>query len=64
MDNDELRRGELTVWKKFSEYEAVLVGDMLNSFCFELISDIKDAKISRDISKCISHSVGFYGMIG
>lgn len=64
MDNDELRRGEPTVWKKFSEYEAVLVGDMLNSFCFELISDIKDAKISRDISKCIAHSVGFYGMIG
>lgn len=64
MDNDELRRGEPTVWKKYGEYEAVLVGDLLNSLCFEIISDIKDAKISQDISKCISHAVGFYGMVG
>jgi geranylgeranyl pyrophosphate synthase len=25
MDNDELRRGEATVWKKYGEYKAVLV---------------------------------------
>ena len=64
MDNDELRRGELTVWKKYGEYKAVLVGDMLNILCFELLSDIKDARISRELTKLISHSIGFYGMIG
>jgi geranylgeranyl diphosphate synthase, type II len=31
MDNDELRRGELTVWKKYGQYNAILAGDMLNT---------------------------------
>ena len=64
MDNDELRRGELTVWKKYGEYNAVLVGDLLNSLCFELISDIRDTDKSQKISKLLSHAVWFYGMIG
>ena len=63
MDNDELRRWELTVWKKYSEYEAVLVWDMMNSLTFELISDIKNPKDSRAIAKLISHSVWFYWMV-
>jgi geranylgeranyl pyrophosphate synthase len=63
MDNDELRRGEPTVWKKHGEYNAVLVWDLLNSFCFELLSDIHNPELSQSISKLISHSVGFYGMI-
>lgn len=64
MDNDELRRGELTVWKKYGEYNGVLAGDLLNTLCFEILSDIKDAEISRKVSKLISHAVGYYGMIG
>ncbi len=64
MDNDELRRWELTVWKKYGEHNWVLAGDMLNTLCFEIISDIKDPKMSQSISKLISHSVGFYGMVG
>lgn len=63
MDNDELRRWELTVWKKYWECDAVLIGDTLNTLCFEIISDIKDAEKSRQISKLLSHAVGFYGMI-
>lgn len=63
MDNDELRRWEPTVWKKFSEYEAVLVGDTLNTLCFECISDIKNAENSRKISKLLSHATWFYWMI-
>jgi len=63
MDNDELRRWEPTVWKKYGEYNAVLVGDMLNSLCFEMIADIKDPVKSQKISKLISHGVWFYGMV-
>lgn len=63
MDNDELRRWELTVWKKYWEHNWVLAWDLLNTLCFEIISDIKDAKVSQKISKLISHSVWFYGMI-
>ncbi len=40
MDNDVLRRWELTVWKKYGEYNAILVWDLLNSLSFELISSI------------------------
>jgi len=40
MDNDSLRRWELTVWKKYWEGNAVLVWDLLNSLSFELLSDI------------------------
>lgn len=64
MDNDELRRWELTVWKKYWEYNAVLVGDLLNCLCFEIISDIKDPIKSKKISKLLSHGMGYYGMIG
>ncbi len=31
MDNDELRRGKLTVWKKYGETMAVLIGDTLQT---------------------------------
>ena len=40
MDNDELRRGKLTVWKKYGEDNAVLSWDLLNSLSFELLADI------------------------
>lgn len=63
MDNDELRRWEPTVWKKYWEHSAVLAWDLLNSLCFECISDIKNPEISRQISKILSHAVWFYGMV-
>lgn len=63
MDNDILRRGEPTVWKKYGEYQAVLSGDMLSTLCFELLSDIKNPLMSQKITKLISHSVWIYGMV-
>ncbi len=38
MDDDDLRRGQPTVHKKWDEATAVLVGDALQSFAFELLS--------------------------
>ncbi|MDA9129328.1 polyprenyl synthetase family protein [Candidatus Gracilibacteria bacterium] len=64
MDNDTLRRGEPTTWKKYGEYQAVLAGDMLNTLGFEIISDIHDPKVSQELAKLISHAIGFYGMVG
>ncbi|QXT41311.1 polyprenyl synthetase family protein [Gymnodinialimonas ceratoperidinii] len=37
MDDDDLRRGQPTVHKKWDEATAVLVGDALQSFAFELL---------------------------
>lgn len=34
MDNDEMRRGNPTVWKKFGEVNAILAGDALQSLAF------------------------------
>ncbi len=63
MDNDILRRWNQTVWKKYWEYKAVLVWDLLNSFAFETISKIKNARISKELIKLLSSSVWFYGML-
>ena len=38
MDNDELRRGKPTVWKAFDEWTAILVGDALLTFAFEIVA--------------------------
>ena len=38
MDDDDLRRGQPTVHKKWDEATAVLVGDALQCFAFELLS--------------------------
>lgn len=63
MDNDELRRWQPTVWKKYWEYRWVLAWDLLNSLAFEVLSEIKDADVSRKIIREISRSVWFYWMI-
>ena len=39
MDDDDYRRGELTLHKKYDEATAILVGDALISLAFELISE-------------------------
>lgn len=42
MDNDDLRRWELTVWKKYWENCATLAWDLLNSLSFETLSVIRN----------------------
>ncbi|MDP2090870.1 MAG: polyprenyl synthetase family protein [Candidatus Gracilibacteria bacterium] len=64
MDNDEYRRGELTVWNKYSENTAVLVGDLLNSMSFEILSDLSDDVDVKIILGYYGRSVGLFGMLG
>lgn len=64
MDNDELRRWNPTVWKKYTESDAILVGDLLNSLSFELLSDISDPNNAIMLIKLLSSSVWFYWMLG
>jgi geranylgeranyl pyrophosphate synthase len=63
MDNDILRRWETTVWKKYWEYNWVLVWDLLNSFAFEILSEISSTKLSQKLVKLLSGSIWFYGML-
>ena len=46
MDNDDYRRGKLSVHKKFNEATAILAGDALHDFAFEILSDNKTHKDS------------------
>ncbi|MBR7512794.1 polyprenyl synthetase family protein, partial [Mycobacterium tuberculosis] len=38
MDNDDMRRGQPTVHRKFDEAAAILAGDSLLTYAFELIA--------------------------
>ena len=63
MDNDELRRGKLSVHKKFNEFTAILAGNSLLLLAFEILSG-KELNLSenyknqliRTLSKCSGHS--------
>ena len=63
MDNDELRRGKLSVHKKFNEFTAILAGNSLLVLAFEILSG-KELNLSqnyknqliRTLSKCSGHS--------
>ncbi|MFN4308068.1 polyprenyl synthetase family protein [Sulfurihydrogenibium azorense] len=66
MDDDDLRRGKPTCHKVFGEAIAILAGDGLLTYAFELISG--NQKITPDkllkVINVISNSVGVYGMVG
>ncbi len=63
MDNDSLRRGKLSTHKKFGESTAILAGNSLLTFAFEILSqknfkldDKIKIKLINLISKCSGHS--------
>jgi geranylgeranyl diphosphate synthase type II len=69
MDNDDLRRGHPTNHKKFGEAEAILAGDGLLTFAFDLLSDGQYARGLSDsarlkIIQTISRAAGSLGMVG
>lgn len=63
MDNDEFRRWQLTVWKKYWETNAVLCWDLLNTLAFEILSTIKDDMCSKKIINLISRASSIYWML-
>jgi len=60
MDDDDLRRGRPTAHKVFGEGIAVLGGDALAIFAYEIMARIGNVKIIEEISKAL----GTNGMIG
>lgn len=67
MDNDDLRRGKPTNHKVFGEAVAILAGDLLLSYAFELMAEhgLKDrsGSVMRAIH-IIAKASGFRGMVG
>ena len=67
MDDDDYRRGKLSVHKKFNEAQAILAGDSLHDIAFEILSDSKtsnNAKIRIKLVNLLSSAVGLKGLAG
>ncbi len=66
MDDDDFRRGNPTCHKIFGESGAVLAGDALLTYAFEVISDgdlIKDSDKLRAV-RALAEAAGAFGMVG
>ena len=65
MDDDDLRRGQPTLHKKYSEATAVLAGDAMQSLAIQIILD--DHKLSNELKvsivKLLMEKIGYEGMI-
>jgi geranylgeranyl pyrophosphate synthase len=67
MDNSDYRRGKKSTHKKFDEATAILAGDALQSWGFELISNPRNFEHRDKISQLVfelSKAIGFCGMVG
>ena len=67
MDNDDFRRGKPTCHKQFDEATAILAGDALLTYAFEILSDAKtheSAEVRLELIKILAKASGFRGMAG
>ena len=67
MDNDDLRRGQPTVHKAFDEAAAILAGDSLLTFAFDILADPATELPERarlDLILALSRACGMGGMAG
>lgn len=65
MDDDDLRRGQPTVHRKWNEAIAVLSGDALQALAFELVArpDVGDAEIRAELAYSLARAAGGRGMV-
>jgi farnesyl diphosphate synthase len=67
MDNDALRRGQPTAHKKFDEATAILAGDGLLTFAFDILARSEthaDPAIRVRLVKALACAAGLGGMVG
>jgi farnesyl diphosphate synthase len=67
MDNDALRHGKATVHLAFDEATAVLAGDSLHAFAFEVLADpatSADPFTRVELVQALGHASGAQGMAG
>jgi farnesyl diphosphate synthase len=67
MDDDDLRRGKPTVHCAFDEATAVLAGDSLLAFAFEVLADAAtsaDPFVRIELVRALAQASGFQGMAG
>jgi farnesyl diphosphate synthase len=67
MDNDDLRRGQPTAHKAFDEATAILVGDGLLTFAFDILSRPEthpDPAVRIELVSALARASGLGGMVG
>ena len=66
MDDDDMRRGKPSNHKKFGEAVAILAGDALLTFAFNILADAEkiNPEIKIKIISEISRAAGYSGMVG
>ena len=66
MDNDEMRRGQPTVWKAFDEWTAILAGDALLTVAFEILGNSRELQpeIRAALVTKLAVAAGPAGMVG
>ena len=64
MDDDDLRRGLPTCHKKFGEATAILAGDGLLTYAFEILTATPRAEAVADIVRAVARGAGTQGMVG
>jgi farnesyl diphosphate synthase len=67
MDNDDLRRGRPTAHKKFDEATAILAGDGLLTFAFDVLGRTEthpDANVRIALVTGLARAAGLGGMVG
>jgi farnesyl diphosphate synthase len=67
MDNDELRRGQPTVWKAYDEWTAILAGDGLLTLAFEVLARAEthaEPAVRIALVSALARASGAAGMVG
>ncbi len=66
MDDDDLRRGKPSCHKVYGEATALLAGDALLTYAFEMLLHVKELPASAvlEAAACLSKAAGVNGMIG
>ena len=67
MDDDDMRRGKPTVHKAFDEATAILAGDALMTFAFEILSaeaSHPDPNVRLALIQKLARASGHHGMVG
>lgn len=67
MDDDDLRRGRPSTHKAFDEATAILAGDALLTFAFEILGagdTHDDHKVRADLVLALAKAIGAHGMVG
>ncbi len=63
MDDDDYRRGKLTVHKKFNEATAILLGDALLTQAFEVLASLRSPELVALVARAVGAQGVIYGQV-